>query len=238
MEEKYSHNKDVMTFVRTTRERLSKLKATTQSPYHTNIKNKLESLTTTFMKTAKDDSSYDGENDFPEINMTTEARMKGWQIASTIVEEGLKKNLSFTQIAEQLDKALTRENLGLIYKSEKPEEVLTPTYKNLGEFNDSHKWLRGDIKNPQPNDLNELNKAIKNKQPMFPKHTINTQVRNILTSIKTDPTNPKIDKRIRLLLKASGKPLSEFFIEQLTKNGETVSPELIEVLEALDKVKL
>ena len=92
--------------------------------------------------------------------------------------------------------------------------------------------------NPQPNDINELNKAIKSKQPMFPKHTIDFQIRNILTSIKTDPKNPKIDKRIRLLLQASGKPLSEFFIEQLTKNGETVSPELIEVLEALDKVKL
>jgi len=238
MENKYSHNKDVITFVRKTRESLAKLKATSQSPYHSNIKSKLESLTSTFMKTAKDDSSYDGLNDFPEINMTTEARIKGWQIASTIVDEGIKKNLSFTQIAEQLDKALTRENLGLVYKSEKPEEVTAPTYKNLGEFNDSHKWLRGDIKNPQPNDLKDLNKAINNKQPMFPKHTINTQVRNILTSIKTDPTNPKIDKRIRLLLKASGKPLSEFFIEQLTKNGETVSEELIEVLEVLDKVKL
>jgi len=160
------------------------------------------------------------------------------EIAEQIIFDGYKNNKSFGEIFRAIQTALTRENLGLIYRSELKPEVITPTYKNLGAFNDSHKWLRGDIKNPQPNDINELNKAIQSKQPMFPKHTVNTQIRKILTSIKTDPTNPKIDKRIRLLLKASGKPLSEFFIEQLTKNGETVSPELIEVLEALDKVKL
>ena len=240
MEEKYSHNKDVLEFVRKQRDKLSNLKKAAASPYIKEFERLFEVAKRGFMETAGDESSYgdDPTDPNPEATMVFGARSTGLELANEIIADGMKKGKSGKEIIVDLQKAITRETLGLIYKSELKPAVIKPTYKNLGEFNDSHKWLRGDIKNPQPNDINELNKAIQSKQPMFPKHTIDFQIRNILTSIKTDPKNPKIDKRIRLLLKASGKPLSEFFIEQLTKNGETVSPELIEVLEALDKVKL
>ena len=240
MEDKYSHNKDVLEFVRKQRDKLSKLKAGASSDFIEEAEELIDIESADFMRQAGDDSSYgDDPTDIkPERKMIYSAKRKGMDLANEIIAKGLKEGKSGEEIIADLHNAITRQTLGLIYRSEKPLEDIKPTYKNLKEFNDSHKWLKGDIKNPQPNDINELNKAIKSKQPMFPKHTIDFQIRNILTSIKTDPKNPKIDKRIRLLLQASGKPLSEFFIEQLTKNGETVSPELIEVLEALDKVKL
>ena len=238
MEDKYSHNKDVLEFVRKERDKLSKIKETAASPFAKEIKRKLEQLEKEFMAGAGEEDSYGGSSLDEEALMFQEKANTAREIAEQIIFDGYKNKKSFGEIFKAVQNALTRENLGLLNKNELPPEVITPTYKSIQDFEKQNKWLKGDIKNPQPNDINELNKAIQSKQPMFPKHTIDFQIRNILTSIKTDPKNPKIDKRIRLLLKASGKPLSEFFIEQLTKNGETVSPQLIEVLEALDKVKL
>lgn len=238
MEDKYSHNKDVLEFVRKERDKLSKIKETAASPFKKEIDRLLAVAEKDFMAGAGEENSYGGSSLNEEALMFQEKSNTAREIAEQIIFDGYKNKKSFGEIFKAVQNALTRENLGLVYKSELKPAVIKPTYKNLGEFNDSHKWLRGDIKNPQPNDISELNKAIQSKQPMFPQHTIDFQLRNILTSINTDPKNPKIDKRIRLLLKASGKPLSEFFIEQLTKNGETVSPKLREVLEGLDKVKL
>ena len=233
MEEKYSHNKDVMEFVRKQRDKLSKLKVTASSDFIDQAETLIDVAATKFMEKAGDDSSYgeDPTDINPESLMVFSARRKGIDLANEIISNGLKKGKSGEEIVIDLQKAITRDTLGLIYKSELSPEVITPTYTNLQDFEKQNKWLERDIKNPQPNNRNELIKVLNSKQPLFTYAVTDDQIINL---IKTKTP----DKTIALMLKATGKPLSEFYIQQITKHGETVSEELRGFLEALDKVKL
>ena len=231
MEEKYSHNKDVLKFVNTQREKLGKIKETAASPFAKEIKRKLEQLEKEFMAGAGEEDSYGGSSLDEEALMYQEKANLGREIAEQIIFDGYKNNKSFSEIFKAVQNALTRENLGLLNKNELPPEVITPTYKSIQDFEKQNKWLKGDIKNPQPNDINELTKAMDSKQPMFNYIETDAQLINLVKT-KT-PSKP-----IALMLKATGRSLSEFYIQQITKHGGTVSEELRGFLEALDKVKL
>ena len=233
MEDKYSHNKDVLEFVRKQRDKLSNLKKAASSDFIEEAEALINIASNDFMLQAGDDSSYgDDPTDIrPERKMIYSAKRKGMDLANEIIAKGLKEGKPGEQIIADLHNAITRENLGLIYRSELKSEVITPTYKSIQDFEKQNKWLKGDIKNPQPNDINELTKAMDSKQPMFNYLETDAQLMNLVKT-KT-PSKP-----IALMLKATGRSLSEFYIQQITKHGGTVSEELRGFLEALDKVKL
>ena len=238
MEEKYSHNKDVLKFVNTQREKLGKIKETAASPFKDEIERKLKQARKEFMKGAGEEDSYGGSSLDEEALMYQEKANEGREIAEQIIFDGYKNNKSFGEIFKAVQTALTRENLGLINKNELPPEVITPTYKSIEDFGKQNKWLKGDIKNPQPNDISELTKAMNSKQPMFSKDTINKNLKELLKQFQNNPEDPKVDPIIKLILKASGRQLSEFYIEQLSKTGIPVTDALKDMLEILDKVKL
>ena len=231
MEDKFGHDETVLEFVRKSREQLSRQKATAASPYSSNLKNKIDELSREFLATARADDSYGGADPDIEFNMDTEGRLKGYEIGNQIIEDGLKKGLSSRDILRKLSEGITKESLGFVLKSEIKEEPTGPLHSGgLSSVDTEYGWLKGDIKNPQPNDLNNLNKALDSKQPMFDYETIKIAI--------TNSAGNKLDPRLARILKATGRKQSDFFINQLTKNGHIPTEQEKIELRKLDKVKL
>ncbi len=231
MEDKFGHDEKVLEFVRKSREQLSRQKATAASPYSSNLKNKIDELSREFLATARADDSYGGADPDIEFNMDTEGRLKGYEIGNQIIEDGLKKGLSSRDILRNLSEGITKESLGFVLKSEIKEEPTGPLHSGgLSSIDTEYGWLKGDIKNPQPNDLNNLNKALDSKQPMFDYETIKIAI--------TNSAGNKLDPRLARILKATGRKQSDFFINQLTKNGHIPTEQEKIELRKLDKVKL
>lgn len=233
MEDKFGHDETVLEFVRKSREQLSRQKATAASDYSSNLENKIEELSREFLATARSDDSYGGADPDIEFNMNTEGRIRGFNIGNQIIEDGLKKGLSTKDILKNLSEGITKESLGFVLKSEIKEEPTGPLHSGgLSSVDTEYGWLKGDIKNPQANDLNNLNKALDSNQPMFDYKTIQTAITNAREN------KGQIDIRLARVLKATGRKQSDFFINQLTKNGHIPTEQEKIELRKLDKVKL
>ena len=223
LQEEYGHEKEVADFA---------LKVSQQLDYSKlpDMKQQMQGLTDLLGEIEKDWKDYSvrpesagGEDSTIEFSEWGNAYSQGMDIGTEIIIRNLKNNTP-GNIAKELQQVITRRNLGLVKEIEKQWSTDTGvefegTSENaLADIYDRFNLERADI---GPNKRQELIRAVQGYKPMFGPDTI----REMATQAFGEGGTGKIDRRLRRILKESGKKPGDFFIEQMEKfNGYIVLP--------------